>query len=348
MRTTLLTSVLLLAAVSPTLAQDAPRDPSKWAEAMFDHTSHDFGTVARGQKVEHHFPFKNIYLEDISIGEVRSGCRCLTPKVSKEELKTYEKGEVVVTADTRRFLGRKDTTVKVPVTASGKEGPMLAEVQLHCYLYIRSDVVIQPGEVRLDSTPHGTAVPPKKVSILYAGREDWEIVREECDNPHLDLELIERGRHAGQVSYDLLVGLKASAPVGYVRENVVLTTNDTSLSAKRLLVPVAGIVTSAVSIRPSFLMLGLLKPGQTVERTLMVRGNKPFRVVGVSGPDDRFRFQWTDATRTLHVIPFTYTAADEPGKVAGKILIETDVTGSEVVEVKFDGQVVAPSLEDTP
>ena len=29
-----------------------------WAKAMFDHTAHDFGTVARGAKVEHSFAWK--------------------------------------------------------------------------------------------------------------------------------------------------------------------------------------------------------------------------------------------------------------------------------------------------
>ena len=33
------------------------------------------------------------------------------------------------------------------------------------------------------------------------------------------------------------------------------------------------------------------------------------------------------------------------GKVTGKIRIQTDLAGSDVVEVKFDGQVVAPSRE---
>ena len=30
-----------------------------WAEAMFDHTSHNFGMVARGAESAHLFPFEN-------------------------------------------------------------------------------------------------------------------------------------------------------------------------------------------------------------------------------------------------------------------------------------------------
>ena len=38
-----------------------------WARAMFDHTTHDFGVVARGAKVEHRFIIENIYEEDAHV-----------------------------------------------------------------------------------------------------------------------------------------------------------------------------------------------------------------------------------------------------------------------------------------
>ena len=346
MRGSLLTLALLLGGTSSTLAEEAEQTKWAWAKKMFDHTSHDFGVVARGQKVEHRFPLQNKYQEDMVINAIRSTCRCLKPKATKQTLKMLEKGEIVVTVDTRRFLGRKDGTLKV---IFGGQFP--AEVQLHCYVYIRSDVVIQPGEVRFGSVPHGTGLPAKKVCITYAGRSDWEIVRADCENPHLDLQLAEKGRSSGevtQVTYDLMVGLKADAPVGYVRDHVVLTTNDQTRNATRLLVPVEGIVAPTVSARPSPLMLGLLKPGQEVSCTILVRGKSPFRIVDVSGPDEGFQFKWTDAAKTWHVVPVTFTAARQPGKISGIIRIRTDVAGSEVVEVKFDGRVIAPSAETSP
>ena len=47
------------------------RHGQDWAKAMFDHTSHDFGVVARGAKVEHRFVIENIYEEDAHIQSVR-------------------------------------------------------------------------------------------------------------------------------------------------------------------------------------------------------------------------------------------------------------------------------------
>ena len=53
----------LLAWVSTARAQD-------WARKMFDHTTHDFGVIARGAKVEHRFVVENIYEEDAHIKSV--------------------------------------------------------------------------------------------------------------------------------------------------------------------------------------------------------------------------------------------------------------------------------------
>jgi len=330
MRRSFITLVLSLAVSPVCLAQD-------WAREMFDHTSHDFGVVARGQIAEHRFLLENIYVEDVCIRSVHSSCSCVVPEVPNKRLKTHETGEIVASVDTRKFLGRKQATFRVVF-----DEPFPAEVQLHCYVYIRSDVVLEPGTVQFGSVPSGTGAPAKKVSISYAGRNDWKIVSVESDNPHLELELVETGRQMGQVSYDLFVGLAADAPVGYIRDHVRLVTNDRNQNATHVTVAVEGIVTAAVSVKPSLLMLGLVNPGKKTERTLLVRGEKPFRITDVSGPNEQFQFDFTDEAKTLHVIPITFTAGSSPGKITGKIRIQTDVPGSEVLEVKFDGQVVTP------
>ncbi|MHC4403347.1 MAG: DUF1573 domain-containing protein [Planctomycetota bacterium] len=148
MQRAVVTLIVWVAAALPGLDDD-------WGDDMFDHTSHNFGTVARGQKVEHRFPLENIYEEDICIRSVTSSCRCLKPKIPKDRLKMYEKGEIRVVIDTVNFRGRKDGTLKVKLHAMMPDGPSPEEVQLHCYVYIRGDVVVQPGTVRFDSCRAG-------------------------------------------------------------------------------------------------------------------------------------------------------------------------------------------------
>ena len=62
-------SALLLATmISPPLCAQ------EWARKMFETTTHDFGSVARGAKAEYEFVLSNIYLEDVHIASVRSSC----------------------------------------------------------------------------------------------------------------------------------------------------------------------------------------------------------------------------------------------------------------------------------
>lgn len=338
MRGCFITLVWFVAACSPGFAQD-------WTKDMFDHMTHDFGVVARGQKVEHVFPIENIYMEDVTIESVQSSCSCTEPKITQKTLKMYDRGAIVAIVDTRNFLGRKEATFKVKLKVATKPEALVMEAQVHCYVYIRSDVVLEPGTIRFDSVPYGVAVPAKKLSITYAGRSDWEILRAESDNPHLNLRLSETGRFTeegtSRVTYDLFVDLEAGAPVGYLRDHVRLTTNDYKTNAAQVVVAVEGAVTPTVSVRPSPLMLGLVNPGRKVERILVVRGREAFRIVDVTGPGDQFQFDTVDEAKPLHVIPVTFTAGDTPGKVSGKIRVKTDVPGSELLEVEFDGRVVA-------
>ncbi len=157
----------LLLWVSAGQAQD-------WARAMFgNNTSHDFGVVARGAKEEYRFVVENIYEEDAHIESVSSSCGCSTPQVSRQFLKTWEKAEILITLDTRGFMGQKDATIEVKF-----DRPFPAVVQLHIHAYIRSDVVVQPGAVSFGSVNQGAGA-NQTVSVSYAGRNDWRIARVE-------------------------------------------------------------------------------------------------------------------------------------------------------------------------
>ncbi len=316
----------------------ATAEAQDWAKAMFDHTSHDFGMVARGAKVEHVFTMENIYLEDARIASVRSTCGCTTPEYPRGIIKTYEKAAIVARVDTRSFVGRKEATLTVTL-----DKPFPAEVQLQIHCYIRSDVVFEPGSVNFNSVLQGTPV-RKRVKVSYAGRNDWRILSAYCRNPHIEASVSELGRYAGQVTYELVVTLRPDAPVGYIKEEIVLATNDPRPDAQRVPLAVEGVVLPAVALRPTRLAFGELQPGQIVTQKLVVQGQSPFRILDAKGPDARFRFVLPETARTVHVIPITFTAADPAGALSGEVRIETDLPGHPVLSVPIDGRVVGPGI----
>ena len=144
-----------------------------WARKMFETTSHDFGPLARGSKAEFEFVFTNIYLGDVNVASARSSCACTAVKVKEPRLKTYQKGAIVASINTRAFLGSRAATITVTF-----DEPMYAQVQLHVTCHIRGDVLVQPETVDFGSVEQGHPS-EKKVSIGHTGRGDWQILAQD-------------------------------------------------------------------------------------------------------------------------------------------------------------------------
>jgi hypothetical protein len=192
---------------------------------------------------------------------------------------------------------------------------------------VRSDVVLNPGGAAFGSVRVGE-VAEKKLTVNYAGRSDWKILGARSTNPHIDVEVKETRRYHGRVDYELLVRLKEAMPVGYFTDLVLLVTNDAR--AKRVPVTVEGNIVAPLTVSPVSLCLGIVKPGETVTKQLLVRGAQPFKITHVKCEDDRFAFQPSADSKKLHLVPVTFTAALDSGNVVQRIEIETDM-GSGVV-----------------
>jgi hypothetical protein len=325
---------LILAALALLACLPAPSARAQeWARKMFKVTEHNFGTVARGAKTEFRFEMTNIYKEDVHVASVRSSCGCTTPQVTKQTLKTWEKSEVVAVYNTTSFLGSRNAVITVVI-----DQPFPAEVQLKVAGYIRSDIVLTPGFAELGTVGHGESA-EKRIAIEYAGRNDWKIVDVRTTHDYLEVELLEKGRGGGRVSYEMLVRLRAGAPPGYIDEPLTLVTNDTRMT--RFPVDVRGKIEAAVNVSPSPLFLGVVQPGEPATKQLVVRGKKPFKIIDAKCDDPRFTCEVGDETKTLHFVPVTFTS-DEPCKAATKIVIETDLGAGAVPPVSVSAHVAGP------
>ncbi|HUT11400.1 MAG TPA: DUF1573 domain-containing protein [Thermoguttaceae bacterium] len=304
--------LLILLAATPAVGQD-------WAGKMFKVTTHDFGSVARGAKIEFAFELSNIYLEDVHIVSVRSSCGCTSPRIENSSLKTYESGAIVARYNTHAFTGRKGATVTVTF-----DKPFYTEVQLHVTGNIRSDVVVEPGSVELGTVDQGDAA-EKRVTVRYLGRSDWRVLEVESANPHISARAVERYRGGGQVAYDLIVQLAADAPAGYLKDHLMLRTNDRYSAQVPVLVE--GQVQAGITVSPSSLFMGVVEPGQKVTKRLVVRGKKPFRILSISCDDESFQFDASagNVAKPVHIVPVTFVAGADTGKVVKTIRIETDL-----------------------
>ena len=299
----------------------------QWAEKMFQGPlHHEFGTVARASKVEHRFTLKNLYKETVHIAGVSSSCGCTTPSITNRTLKTYETSEIVATFNTSSFTGRRGATITVTI-----DKPYYAEVQLRVKGTVRTDVVFSPASVQFGEVPVGTPI-KKTVNVAYAGRGDWEIIDVRSANPHLEVELSPTRRSGGRVDYKIVVHLKADTPIGSLRDQLVLVTNDRNVP--RIPLYVEANISATVTISPSPLYLGTLTPGESVTKQLIVRSKTPFKITSVDCEDERFKFKLPESSKTLHVVPVTFTADESMGEVIHSLCFHTD-----------RGKAVAPKFE---
>ncbi|MDG2206710.1 MAG: DUF1573 domain-containing protein [Pirellulales bacterium] len=289
----------------------------EWATKMFDRVDYDFGSLARGAKSEHTFKIKNHFEEDIRIQSVQSSCGCTIPQISKEVLASGEEAELVTEFDTVKFKGPHSATITVTFAP-----PFSAEVRLQVRGYVRQDVVFEPGRIEFGQVPASDGA-SQAVAITYAGQDGWKIedVRSASDNYEVELRELERA--GSRVEYEMLVRLKKTAPTGYLSDQLTLVTSD----SERRYIPlmVEGRIVPSVDVEPKSLHLGVVRPGESVTKQLVVRGTTPFRILDVAceKPDDCFQFAANDKERKLHLIPVTFTASDTPGKIVETIQITT-------------------------
>jgi hypothetical protein len=289
----------------------------EWAQKMFAVTTHEFGHVARGSKTEFAFEIQNLYEEDVHIADVRSSCGCTSPTITKATLKTWEKGSIIATLNTKAFLGHRTSTLTVVI-----DKPFPAEVNLNISGYIHSDVDFQPGSVAFGDVPQGAGA-VQEIAVTYYGRGAWQITDVRSANEHLEVELSEPRRLAGGLAYKMQVKLREDAPAGPIAETLTLLTNDQRLPS--VTVAVEGRVVPPLSVSPASLFLGVLKPGQVVTKQLVVTGRQPFKVLGVKCADAAFAFKTNDTAKKVHLIPVTFTAGDGGGEIEQTIEIETDL-----------------------
>ena len=97
---------------------------------------------------------------------------------------------------------------------------------------------------------------------------------------HIEAKLTETGRSpGGSVNYTLSVVLKPSAPVGFFKDEITLWTNDAN--SPTIPISVSAVVQSNVVVSPSVINFGTVKAGQSIQKTVLVLGSKPFKLAEV-------------------------------------------------------------------
>ena len=289
-----------------------------WAEKMFkDGASHDFGSVPRGAQLFHRFTITNIYAVRMEITGVKSGCGCVTANPAKRVLEPRESTTIDVNMDARRFTGPKTVGIRVTV---GPEYTSSAELKVTANS--RADIVFNPGQVSLGTVTRGQT-PEQEIDVEYAGVLNWQVSEVIAKDAPLDVTIKELYRRPGQVGYRLKVTLRPDAPVGNLKQDLFLKTNDPGSPLVPVLVEAT--VQTAVTASPGTLSLGVVKKGELLVRRVVVRSSaKPFLVLAVEGATDGITVEKSSTAAPVQTVTFK-CLFNNPGAFKRELKIKTDL-----------------------
>lgn len=92
----------------------------------WEKSTHDFGEMVQGDKVEHIFKFTNTGTEPIVITNVEVTCGCTLPKSwPRDPIAAGGKGEIIVAFNSTGKLGKQNKVITVVSNASNPEGKQI-------------------------------------------------------------------------------------------------------------------------------------------------------------------------------------------------------------------------------
>ncbi len=321
------------------LAGSAARAQSEnWANKLFlekgGTTSHDFGTVAHGAELFHRFPMTNIYQVPLTIMDVRVSCGCVQAVPSVNILQPRQQGFIDITMDGHKFVGSRRVTIQVTV------GPQwVSTATLVVSAQSRMDVVFNPGQVTFGVVQRGQTV-ERSVDVEYAGNLDWRVTEVSARGAPVDTTVEELYRQppapgqAGKVGYRVKATLRADAPPGQVRQEIVLKTNDPASPIVPLTIEAT--IQAALTAVPSTVNMGSTKLGNEVTRRVIVRGSKSFRITGIDGLGDGVEADLPGEPASVQIVTIKYKPP-KAGDVKRRLSIKTDIDGQTPVDVTLEG-----------
>jgi hypothetical protein len=335
MRMAMLTAVVLL--LAPTAARS--QTTTDWANKLFSKkaevVTHDFGSVAHGAQLYHSFEMTNVWAVPIEIMKTpcRVSCGCVTAKAKKTVLQPRESTTLEVTMDARRFTGPKTVSIYVDI---GPQYVNTATVKVSANS--RADVVFNPGEVNLGVVERGQK-PAQTIEVEYAGVLDWRVSEVVKNDAPVDVKLEEWYRRPGNVGYKITATLKADAPPGPLKQELLLKTNDPSSPLVPVLVE--AVVQAPLSVLPDSWNFGSVAVGGTASKKIIVKANKAFKIVSIAGLGEGLQADFPAAAGLAQVVSLKYDPT-RAGDVKRKLVIKTDLDGQAPVTFKVEGTVTGP------
>ena len=301
------------------------------ADGLFEELSRDFGSAPQGQTLMHPFRIVNNTKQPVHIANVRVSCgRCSAARALKTSLQPGEETAIIAEMFTSQFSGSKTITIFVMF-----DQPRFEEVRLWIQANSRQDVTYAPGNgIEFGRVKRGTKA-ESKVSISFLGGSQIKVQEPKSDSNYVVPSLKEVQGANGETIYEVTAKLRDDTPAGKWYTDIWLATNNNAMP--KLRVPVTVEVEAALSVNPSTVSLGQVKAGTETERKVIIRGARPFRIIGITGTDKELQVRQTsNDSKSVHVLTVTLNPMEPQDLFSHRITVRTDLKNGG--EIAFDAQ----------
>src|SRR5262249_8491198 len=145
-------------------------------------------------------------------------------------------------------------------------------------------VSFSPDTIAFGQTKRGSAS-SAATTITFLGQPQAQITEAKCDSNYVQASFTEMKREGSEVSYKLTAKLRSDAPVGKWYTDVWVKTNIAWMAKVR--VPLTVEIESALTLSPPAVALGDVPMGGEVERRVILKGVKPFKISSIKGADEQ-------------------------------------------------------------
>lgn len=246
------------------------------AERFFSERSKDFGTVPFGPVLVHHFRVTNSSTQSVYITGARVSCGCVVASVGSNTLAPGASTYVTANMDTKRFVGPKEVIVYVSFSRPSEEVTLSVRANRNDN-FSKSGDMLSLGYVRKGAEATG--------SLQITMRNDPYFELKEAssgtDFVKADYKLLRRDRT--EVVYEVSASLRSGLDIGSWTTDVVFTSSNSSVSTIRI--PVTLDVVASITATPASVQFPAVKVGDTKEMSIVVKGDKPFKIIDVKGGD---------------------------------------------------------------
>jgi len=319
-----------LASSAGSLAGAAQAVSSDWKASVFPERAHDFGNVARGSQVRHTFPVINRTNTEIRIADWRTKCGCTDVRVGSRVIPPGTQTTVEATIDTTRFQGYKASGLTLVL-----DRPVFDEIDLNMTCFIRGDMTLVPGQIDFGTVRPTGKLPSAALTLTYAGgRSGWEIADMKTQSALVKAVAKELDRSSsGQVRWLVTATLQPGLANGFFKDEITLITND----SPRQTIPISVVanIQGALSVTPSIINFGQVRPGQSVSKVVRVRSSSPFTITRLAASrTDLQTVEQTTGSGPDHTLNITLQAPAIAGPFHAVVKIDSDLKDEPTAQIK--------------